>query len=100
MRPLQLLQLEPRQTRPLAGVPGHFAKPIIREILSLPFFDSLQNETGDELGLVALGVIGGRSATGRVSHPVLAEVCRRDKRVDFADDDGRKPRPPAPIDGF
>src|SRR5712692_7217767 len=67
--------------------PGHFAKTIIREILSLPFFDSLQNEAGDEFGLVAFGVIGRRSAAGRIPHPVLAEVRRRDKRVDFTDDD-------------
>jgi hypothetical protein len=38
--------------------PGHFAKTIIREILSVPFFDRLQNEAGDEFGHVAIGVIG------------------------------------------
>src|SRR6266513_2518534 len=70
-----------------AGDPSHFAEAIIREILSLPFFDSLQNETGHEFRLVAIGVIGGRSAIGRAPHPVLAEVCRGDKRVDFTNDD-------------
>jgi hypothetical protein len=38
--------------------PGHFAKTIIREILSLALFDGLQYEAGDEFGLVAIGVIG------------------------------------------
>ena len=38
--------------------PGHFAKTIIREIMSLAFFDGLQYEAGDEFGLVAIGVIG------------------------------------------
>jgi len=42
----------------LGSAPGHFAKTIIREILGLPFFDRLQNEAGDEFGLVAIGVIG------------------------------------------
>jgi hypothetical protein len=42
----------------LGRAPGHFAEPIIREILSLPLFDGLQNEAGDEFGLVAIGVIG------------------------------------------
>ena len=37
---------------------GHLSKPIIGEILGLPFFDRLQNETGDEFRLVAIGVIG------------------------------------------
>jgi hypothetical protein len=60
---------------------------IIREILSLPFFDRLQNEAGHEFGLIALGVIGRRSAAGRIPHPILARVRRRDKRVDFTDDD-------------
>ncbi len=32
--------------------PGHSAKTIIREILCLPLFDRLQNETGDEFGLI------------------------------------------------
>ena len=41
----------------LAGDPGHFAKTIVREILSPPFFKSLQNERGDEFGLVTLGVL-------------------------------------------
>jgi hypothetical protein len=38
--------------------PSHLAKTVIREILSLPVFDGLQNETGDELGPVAIGVLG------------------------------------------
>src|SRR6266446_1822477 len=67
--------------------PGHLAEAIIREILSLPFFDRLQNEAGDEFGLVAIGVIRRRSAAGRLSHPVLAKISRRDERVDFTDDD-------------
>ena len=58
--------------------PSHFAKTIIREVLGLPFFDGLQNETGNKFGLVAIGVIGRRSAAGRIPHPVLAEVRRRD----------------------
>ena len=37
---------------------GHLAEAIIREILCLSFFDRLQNETGDEFGLVAISVIG------------------------------------------
>ena len=44
--------------RLLGRGPAHFAEPIIREVLGLPFFDGLQNETGDEFGLVAIGVIG------------------------------------------
>jgi hypothetical protein len=71
----------------LLGGPGHFAEPIIREILGLPFFDRLQNKVRHELRLVALGIIGCRSAAGRISHPVLAEVRRRDEGIDFADDD-------------
>src|SRR5258708_13993741 len=67
--------------------PGHFAKTINSEMLSLPFFDSLQNEAGDEFGLVALGVIGRRSAAGRIPHPVVDEVCCRDERVDFTHHD-------------
>src|SRR5579871_6384642 len=69
------------------GGPGHFTEPIIREVLGLPFFDRLQNKARDEFGLVALGVVGCRSAAGRISHPVLAEVRRRDKWVDLTDDD-------------
>jgi len=42
----------------LSACSGHFAKPVIREILSLPFFDRLQNQAGHEFGLVAGGVIG------------------------------------------
>src|SRR6202047_4271426 len=38
--------------------PGHFAKTIIREILSLPLFNGSQNEPCDEFGRVALVVIG------------------------------------------
>jgi hypothetical protein len=40
-----------------AATPGDFAKTIISEILRLAFFDSLQNEAGDEFGLVNLGVM-------------------------------------------
>jgi hypothetical protein len=47
----------------------------------------LQNEAGDEFGLVAIGVIGRRSAAGRMSRPVLAKISRRDERVDFTDND-------------
>src|SRR3984893_15993226 len=46
----------------LGREPCQFAKTIIREILSLPFFDRLQNEAGDEFGLVAIAVIGRGSA--------------------------------------
>src|SRR5215831_21376440 len=67
--------------------PRHFAEAIVREILSLPFFDGLQNETSDEFGRVTLAVIGRRSAASRIPHPVLAEICRSDKRVDLTDDD-------------
>src|SRR5208283_5443794 len=66
---------------------GHFAKTIIREILGLAFFNSLQNEAGDEFGLVTLGVMSRGSAACWIAHPVLAEVRRRDEWVDFADDD-------------
>ena len=41
----------------LSRAPGHCAKSIIGEILSLPFLNSLQNEASDELGLVTLGVL-------------------------------------------
>jgi hypothetical protein len=44
--------------RLLGRNPSHLAKTVIREILSLPVFDGLQNETGDELGPVAIGVLG------------------------------------------
>jgi hypothetical protein len=71
----------------ILGGAGHFTQPIVCEILRQPFFDRLQNEAGHEFGLVAIAIIGRRSATGRISHPVLAEVGRRDKRVDFADGD-------------
>ena len=71
----------------LGCAPSHFSKTIICEILSLPFFDGLQNETGDEFGLVASGVIGLRPASGRISHSVLAEICRGDQRVNFTDGD-------------
>src|SRR5262249_2023812 len=70
---------------PLSGDSRHFAKAIVCEILSLPVFDRLQNQAGDEFGLIAVAVIGGRPAAGRTPHPVLAEVRRRDKRVDFTD---------------
>src|ERR1700739_924001 len=66
---------------------GHFAKTIICEILGLAFFDSLQNQAGDEFGLVPFGVMSRGSATCRIAHPVFAEVRRRDEWVDFADDD-------------
>ena len=71
----------------LSRDPGHFAEPIIREVLRLTFFDRLQHKTGHELRLIALGVIGRRSAADRISHPVLSEVRRRDERVDLTDDD-------------
>src|ERR1700677_4210983 len=71
----------------LVPCPGHFAKTIIREILGLSLFDRLQNEAGDKFGLVTLGIIGRRSAAGRIPHPVPTKVRRRDKRVDFTDDD-------------
>src|SRR5271170_7264187 len=51
------------------------------------FFDGLQNEAGDKFWLVAIAVIGRRSAASRISHPVLAEVCCRDERVDFTHHD-------------
>lgn len=71
----------------LCGDPRHFAKTIVREILRLPFFDGLQNEAGHEFRLVALGVIGRRSSAGRIAHPVLAEVRRRDEWIDFTNGD-------------
>src|SRR5690348_17843531 len=67
------------------GAAGHFAEVVVGEVLGLAFFDSLQNQAGDEFRLVAIGVTGCGSATGRISHPVLAEIRRRDKWVDFAD---------------
>ena len=42
----------------LSCSPGQLAKTIICEILSLPFFDGLQNEPGNEFGPVVIGVIG------------------------------------------
>jgi hypothetical protein len=72
---------------PLGRDPGHFTEPVIPEILRLPFFDGLEHETGHKFGLVAFGVIGRRPAASRIPHPVLAEVCRCDERIDFADDD-------------
>lgn len=71
----------------LSWDPGHFAEAIIREVLSLPFFDGLQNEIRDEFRLVAIGIISDRPAAGWILHPVLAEFCRCNKRVDFTDDD-------------
>ena len=53
----------------------------------LPFFDGLHNEIRDEFRLVAIGIIGGRPAAGWILHPVLAEFCRPNERVDFTDDD-------------
>src|ERR1700752_5165107 len=76
-----------RGERGLGRDPGHFAKTIIREILRLAFFDSLQNEAGDEFGLITIGVMRRGSATRWIAHPVFAEVRRCDKWVDFADDD-------------
>ncbi len=73
--------------RGLLGRPGHLAKAVIREILRLPFLDGFQNETGDQFGLVAVAVIGRRSAAGRIPHPVLAKIGSRDKRVDLTDND-------------
>ena len=52
----------------------------------MPLIDGLQNEAGNEFGGVALGVIGGGPAAGRISHSVPAKVRRRDERVDFTDD--------------
>jgi hypothetical protein len=75
------------RTGGLGRDPGDFAKTIIREILGLAFFESLQNEAGDEFGLVTLGVMSRGSATCWIAHPVFAEVRRRDEWVDFADDD-------------
>src|SRR5579863_838768 len=75
-----------RQTG-LGRGPGHFAKTIIGEILRQAFFDRLQNEAGDEFGLVTSGVMRRRSAICWIAHPIVAEVRRRDERVDFADDD-------------
>ena len=66
---------------------GHFLEAIIREILSLPFFDGSQNKAGDEFRLVTIGVTGCRPAAGWIPHPFLAEVCGSDERVDFTDDD-------------
>ncbi len=66
---------------------GHFAEVIIREILSLPFFNGSQNETRYEFRLVTFGVISRRPAAGWTSHPVLAEICRRDEWIDFTNDD-------------
>jgi hypothetical protein len=66
---------------------GHFAEPIIREIRRLSFLDGSQHKARHELRLVAVGVIGRRSAAGRISHTALAEVRRGDKRVDLSNDD-------------
>jgi hypothetical protein len=73
--------------RGLGRDPGHFAKSIIREILGLAFFDSLQNEAGDEFGLITIGVVSRGSATRWIAHPIVAKIRRRDEWVDFADDD-------------
>ena len=40
---------------------GHLAETVIREVLSLPFFDGSENKTGDEFRRIALGVIGRRA---------------------------------------
>jgi hypothetical protein len=87
LRALLLSKQLSQRERGLGRDPGHFAKTIIREILRLAFFDSLQNEAGDEFGLVTLGVMSRGSATCWIAHPVLTEVRRRDVWVDFADDD-------------
>src|SRR5258708_9658706 len=63
--------------------PGHFAKTIIREILRLPFLDCLHNETRDEFGLVAFGIIGRRSAATGIPHPVVPAVCCSHQPRDF-----------------
>jgi hypothetical protein len=47
--------------RKTASGPGHFAEAIVCEILRLPFVNGLENETGNEFGLAAIGVTGGRS---------------------------------------
>jgi hypothetical protein len=52
----------------LSWNPGHFAEAIIREVLSLPFFNGLQNDIRDEFGLVAIYTIGGRPAAGWIPH--------------------------------
>src|SRR5690348_18409770 len=67
------------------GAAGHFAEVVVGEVLGLAFFDSFQNQAGDEFRLVAIGVTGCGSASGRISHAVLAEIRRRDKWVGFAD---------------
>ena len=41
-----------------AGSAGHLPEAFIGEILCVPFLDGLQHEAGDELGRVAIGVIG------------------------------------------
>jgi hypothetical protein len=38
---------------PLGRRPGHFAEPIIREVLRPTFFDRLQHKTGHEFRLIA-----------------------------------------------
>src|SRR5690349_22441609 len=87
LRALSLSKQLSRSERGLGRDPGHFAKTIIREILRLAFFDSLQNEAGDEFGLVTIGVMSRGSATPWIAHSVLAEVRRCNEWVDFADDD-------------
>lgn len=71
----------------LGCAPGHFPEAIIREVLSLPFFDGFENETGDEFRLVTISVTGRRPAIGRIPHSVFAEVCGSDERIAFTDDD-------------
>lgn len=78
LRALLLSKQLSQGERGLGRAPGHFAKTITREILRLAFFDSLQNEAGDEFGLVTLGVMRRGSAACWIAHPVLAEVRRRD----------------------
>src|SRR5580704_10320016 len=87
LRALLLSKQLSQSERGLDRYAGHFAKTIIREILDLAFFNCLQNEAGDEFGLVTLGVMSRGSATCWIAHPVLAKVRRRDEWVDFADDD-------------
>src|SRR5580704_8541164 len=87
LRALLLSKQLSQSERGLDRDPSHFAKTIIREILGLTFFNCLQNEAGDEFGLVTLGVMSRGSTTCWIAHSVLAKVRRRNEWVDFADDD-------------
>src|SRR6476659_3687222 len=79
--PLLLFRRSEKSEILLGCAPGHFPAAIIREILGLPFFDGLENKAGDEFRLVTIGVTGRRPATGRIPHPVFAEVCGSDERI-------------------